>query len=426
MPRKSSSAPAVDKDRSSLSRKRSQPSLAQSASPLVGEGRGGRGEGLQRNVCFVTGTRADFGLMQSTLRAIQSHPALNLQLIATGMHLDPAHGRTLNQLRAEGWPTDATIPWKPAKNDLTQLAQQTGQATARLAATFEQLKTDIALVVGDRVEAFAAATAAHLAGRVLAHVHGGDRAMGQVDDALRHAITKLAHLHFPATKQSAQRIAKLGEERRRIHCVGSPGIDGITSDATPWSIHCPITLAQHRRKFALMVLHPTDADDDLEYRRAKSLLGLCRGIGFPEIQAVYPNNDPGSHGIIRAIREAVSSGLVDFQENLYRDFYLGLLRDAACLVGNSSSGIIEAASFGTPVVDIGPRQAGRERGHNVTTVPFTKTAIRRALAKIWNNGHPLRYRPHNIYGAGRTASRITQILARTPLTPALRRKLINY
>jgi len=452
MPRKSSSAPAVDKDRSPLSRKRSQPSLAQSASPLVGEGRGGRGEGLQRNVCFVTGTRADFGLMQSTLRAIQSHPALNLQLIATGMHLDPAHGRTLNQLRADGWRIDATIPWKPAKNDLTALAQQTGQATARLAATFEQLKTDIVLVVGDRVEAFAAATAAHLAGRVLAHVHGGDRAMGQVDDALRHAITKLAHLHFPATKQSAQRIAKLGEDKARIHQVGSPGLDNITTDAWPfeqcldalrdqtplWELatgRIPHSKPLCKHRYALLLLHPTDADDQAEHARADLLFHATLSVPVDHVLTIYPNNDPGSVGIVqcweglqhrryRMLPQQLFRRL--FVKNLPRPAFLALLRDAACLVGNSSSGIIEAASFGTPVVDIGPRQAGRERGHNVTTVPFNKTAIRRALAKIWNNGHPLRYRPHNLYGAGRTASRITQILARTPLTPALRRKLINY
>src|SRR5205823_3026318 len=157
-----------------------------------------------RTICFVTGTRADFGLMQSTLRAIAAHPNLRLQIIATGMHLDPAHGRTIDQIGRDGFKVDATVPWKPAGSNLTLLAQETGAATALLAAAYAKLNSDIILVVGDRVEAFAAATAAHLSGKILAHVHGGDRAQGQVDDTLRHAITKLAHIHFPATKQSAQ------------------------------------------------------------------------------------------------------------------------------------------------------------------------------------------------------------------------------
>jgi GDP/UDP-N,N'-diacetylbacillosamine 2-epimerase (hydrolysing) len=438
MPRKPSPAPPADQRRSSLSRKRPQLLLPKSAPPLAGEG---GGEGLlprsrirpatratslqSRAICFVTGTRADFGLMQSTLRAIQAHANLRLQIIATGLHLDPAHGRTINQIRRDGFNIEATVAWKPAGNNLTLLAQETGGATARLAAAYAKLNADIILVVGDRVEAFAAATAAHLSGKILAHVHGGDRAQGQVDDTLRHAITKLAHIHFPATKQSAQRIAKLGEDKWRIHQVGSPGIDGITKDASPWSAHWPITLAQHRRKFALIVLHPTDADDALEYRRAKLLINACIDAGFPEIQGVYPNNDPGSAGIIRAIKE-FSSDRAFFNDNLYRDDFLGLLRDAAVLVGNSSAGIIEAASFGTPVLDIGPRQAGRERGQNVTTVPFRQAAIRRALKQIWNDGHPRRYPKSNPYGAGNTAQRIAKTLATIAITPTLKKKLIAY
>jgi UDP-N-acetylglucosamine 2-epimerase (non-hydrolysing)/GDP/UDP-N,N'-diacetylbacillosamine 2-epimerase (hydrolysing) len=379
----------------------------------------------KRTICFVTGTRADFGLMQSTLRKIDAHGDLRLQIIATGMHLDPAHGRTIDQVRRDGFTVDATVPWTPAGNNLTLLAGQTGATTAALATAYARLNSDIVLVVGDRVEAFAAATAAHLSGRILAHVHGGDRAQGQVDDTLRHAITKLAHIHFPATRQSAQRIAKLGEDKWRIHPVGSPGLDGITQDAIPWSTHCPVTLARHRRKFALVVLHPTQADDGLECDRAKELIQACIDAGFPAIQGVYPNNDPGSAGIIRAIK-GFRADRAFFHENLDRGLFLGLLRDAAVLVGNSSAGIIEAASFGTPVLDVGARQAGRERGKNVTTVPFRQAAIRRALKQIWNDGHPRRHRKSNPYGAGNTAARIAKTLAAITITPELRRKLITY
>src|SRR5437016_8842301 len=183
-----------------------------------------------RGACFVTGTRAEFGLMTSTLRAIAETPSLQLQLVATGMHLDRNHGDSLRQIRREGWKVDAVVPW-PA-GDPDRLAINAGMAMSKLAATFDRLKSDVVLVVGDRVEAFAAAAAASISGRIVAHVHGGDRALGQVDDSLRHAITKLAHLHFPATKQSAARILKLGEDRWRIHRAGSPGIDQIRQLAT--------------------------------------------------------------------------------------------------------------------------------------------------------------------------------------------------
>ena len=395
-----------------------------------------------RTICFVTGTRAEFGLMQATLRAIQSHPRLSLQLIATGMHLDPAHGKTINQIRKEGWRIDAIVPWKPAGNDLSVLAQQTGRATARLAAAYAKLKPDIVLVVGDRVEAFAGATAAHLSGIVVAHVHGGDRALGQVDDALRHAITKLSHLHFPATRQSAERIAKLGEDKWRIHCVGSPGLDGIVRDALPLP-ECNVVpgdmpartgkmpVLRQGARYALLILHPSDSDDSIEHQRAAFLLKAVKSTGFDTVAILYPNNDPGSAGVIRAWQTAIRSSastiprLISLR-GLPRPAFLGLLRDAAVLVGNSSSGIIEAASFGTPVLDIGPRQAGRERGPNVTTVPFNQSAIRKALARIWNNGRPRRYPKKNLYGAGDTSRRIAQVLASTPLTPELRRKLIAY
>ena len=377
----------------------------------------------KRTICFVTGTRADFGLMQSTLRAIASHPKLALQLIVTGMHLDAAHGRTINDIKRSGWRVDAIVPWKPAKNDLSALAVETGKATARLADAFARLDPDIVLVLGDRVEAFAAATAAHLSGRILAHIHGGDRAQGQVDDSLRHALTKLAHLHFPATRQSAERIARLGEDAWRIRTVGAPGLDRITADALEWEEHQPQTHARRRGGYALLILHPTDADNELEYQRAKMLIRACLDAGVLEIVAVDPNNDPGSQGIVRALREA---GGVTRHSNLGRGAFLGLLRDAAMLVGNSSAGIIEAASFGTPVLDIGPRQAGRERGANVTTVPFNPTAVRRGVKTIWNNARPRRYGKRNIYGAGDAANRIAKALAGVSLAGRVRQKLISY
>lgn len=379
-----------------------------------------------RKICFVTGTRAEFGLMRSTLCAIQSHPKLQLQLVVTGMHLDREHGRSVDAIRREGWAIAAMVAWRSSAKDPDAVAAATGDALAGLARTFAKLQPDVVLVCGDRVEAFAAAAAGHIAQRVVAHVHGGDKAQGQVDDALRHAITKLAHLHFAATRQSAARIAKLGEDPSRIHIVGAPGLDGILDE--------PLTLAElraivpgiRRHSFALIVLHPDDPDERIAFRRASMLLRAASNIGYERLVIVAPNNDPGASGIFRAWDAAARRPNVSVHRDLPRFAFLALLRDAAVLVGNSSAGIIEAASFGTPVVNVGPRQLGRERSGNVTDVPYREAAIRKALAKLWNRGKPGRFTGRNVYGGGGAGQRIASILGRTPLDDRLRRKLITY
>jgi UDP-hydrolysing UDP-N-acetyl-D-glucosamine 2-epimerase len=401
----------------------------------------GRGEGegefrkpltrrtSKRNITFLTGTRAEFGLMLPVLRAISDHPRLHLQILATGMHLDPAHGPPLSSLTTANFPPTRIIPWPPSIPPTpTQNAVHTGRAISDIAQAFHDLHTDIALIVGDRVEAFAAASAAHIANIPLAHVHGGDRAAGQVDDSLRHAITKLSHLHFPATKQSARRIHQLGEDRWRIHRVGSPGLDGLSrlpaSHSTLQKQLGPLAT----RKFALLLLHPAHPDDDLEFRRATQILDAARQIPFPQIVIIYPNNDPGSAGILRAWQSAPARNdrRLQFHPDLPRNLFLSLLRDAAVLIGNSSSGIIEAASFGTPVLDIGPRQKGRERPKSVQPLPYTKARITSALKKIWNHAHPRRHQPRNIYCAPHTAKTIAATLATVTIDDRLLRKLIRY
>jgi GDP/UDP-N,N'-diacetylbacillosamine 2-epimerase (hydrolysing) len=374
----------------------------------------GRRAASIHRVCFVTGTRAEFGLMQSTLRAIANQPLLGLQVVVTGMHLDARHGKSADLI----WTgISATVRWPAGKGAPLQTATSTGRAIASLAKTFNRLKSDIVLVVGDRVEAFAAASAAHISGRIVAHIHGGDRALGQVDDSLRHAITKLAHVHFAATKQSANRIARLGEDKWRIHAVGAPGIDGILEQASP---------ARIGKGWALLVLHPINPNDRLEFHRAKLLLDTVKSIPFERIVIIHPNNDPGSRGIARCWEKHARGARFVVHRNVARPQFLGLLRDAAVLVGNSSSGIIEAASFGTPVIDVGPRQLGRERSGNVTNVPYTKTLLLKALRKVWNSGRPKRFDGRNAYGGNGAGVKIANVLSSLPPRDRLWGKLIAY
>lgn len=378
-----------------------------------------------RKICFVTGTRAEFGLMQTVLEAVRAHPRLQLQIVATGMHLDRRHGRSIDLIRRDGWKVDATVDWPPApRGKPVGVAKSTGVAITGISQAIDRLGSDVVMVVGDRVEAFAAASTAHICGRVVAHVHGGDRALGQIDDSLRHAITKLAHVHFAATRQSAARIRKLGEDAWRIVVSGSPGIDGIVEAAASYEqllLHFPDL---RQRAFALLVLHPTEADDAAERQRAQQTLRAVRQAGVERVCIVYPNNDPGSRGIIEAW-EAVRDERVIIRKTVPRELFLGLMREAAVMVGNSSSGIIEAASFGTPVIDIGPRQLGRQRSGNVRHVEDV-SQVRDAVAAVWRGGRPLRWRGHNVYGGGGAGKIIAEHLADLTIDDRLLRKIIAY
>ena len=376
----------------------------------------------RRRVCFVTGTRAEFGLMRSVLRAIGADRRLSLQIVATGMHLSRSHGYTLQTLRDEGWDVSAVVPWTG------DVAVATGRAVVGLTQAFERLSTEVVLVAGDRVEAFAGATAGHLSGRVVAHVHGGDRAMGQVDDTLRHAITKLSHVHFPATRRSAQRLIKLGEQRERIFECGSPGVDGITQAAATMTGVRRVISGLKSRAFALVLLHPTLHDDADEYAHAMTLMNAVLSFDFDQVVVVYPNNDPGCDGIIRAWDALAerTDGRITFLRNATRDVFLGLLREAAVLVGNSSAGIIEAGSFSTPVIDIGLRQFGRERSREVIHVDMNEAAIRRAMRRVWRGGDVARTSGKNVYGGDGTGRKIANTLAQLTIDRSLLRKIIAY
>jgi GDP/UDP-N,N'-diacetylbacillosamine 2-epimerase (hydrolysing) len=229
----------------------------------------------------------------------------------------------------------------------------------------------------------------------------------------------LAHIHFPATKQSAQRLTKMGEDQWRIHRVGSPGIDGIVETAATFP-------GMRKHQFALVVLHPIIADDSQEFRHATMIAQSLRHSKIPQVVIVYPNNDPGSAGIIQCWKRLAADLLFIVRQNVSRPEFLGLLRDAAMLIGNSSSGIIEASSFHTPVIDIGPRQFGRERSNDVCNVPYRASAIAQAISHIWNKGSPRRGTSSNPYQGNRAGRQIANILAKTPINPRLLRKIISF
>lgn len=378
-------------------------------------------------MAVVTGTRAEYGLLTSTLRAIHAHPQLELQLVVTGIHLLPRFGRTVRQIKRDGWPIAARVPMQSGDDSPTDQAEGLARGVAGIARALERARSDLVVVLGDRIEAMAGALAAVTTGRLLAHIHGGDVAPGDFDDSLRHAITKLAHLHLAATGDAARRIVRLGEDPRRVHVVGAPGLDELRDlmERRPRAR----SLASGNvdgRPTALVVYHAWGRSAAVERRTMTHILTAAAERGLRRV-ILFPNTDRGHTGVLEAVerhqRESAAAD-VRVERSLARAEYLQALLDAAVLIGNSSSGIIEAPFAGTPSVNVGGRQVGRlAGGPSIVHVGEGLTAIRRGLARA------LQLRPRaggrTPYGDGRAGRRIARLLA-APRIRGLLTKTITY
>jgi UDP-hydrolysing UDP-N-acetyl-D-glucosamine 2-epimerase len=315
-----------------------------------------RGE-RPRRVLVVTGSRADFGLLSPVMRAIDAHPELELRVVAAGSHLLPP-AQTFREVKAAFVVADVVPMQAAGKRTRLDDAEAAGRGISRFARSFAHLEPDWVLVLGDRIEAFAAASAASIAGIGLAHVHGGDRAEGVADEAMRHAITKLAHLHLAATPASAERITRMGERPEHVHVVGSPAIDDLGA-IEPLDDETFVELGSPTVCF---LMHPIGRTLEHEEHAAA---GALEALQAERVLAIAPNHDPGRTGIERAIKSAG----VRCVEHLARPRFVALLKRLATtgglIVGNSSAALIEAAALRLPAVDIGSRQAGRERPPSV-------------------------------------------------------------
>lgn len=374
-----------------------------------------------RRIAVVTGSRAEFGLLEPLLRSLHAERNVRPQLIVTGMHLLPAFGSTIRDIRRAGWHIDATVRLQSGKDDAVAEAQAVGRGIERLARTFASLRSDVVVVLGDRIEAFAAASAAALSRICLAHIHGGDRATGQTDDALRNAITRLAHVHFTASQDATKRLLRMGEAAWRIHRVGAPGLD----DIAPTLIRVRRQKARSARPpYAVVVQHPGSSDDRREERVMHAILNGVEKCGLDGV-VVYPNSDPGHRGVIRAIRSRAVSPRWETHRSLPREAYLTIASQAAVLIGNSSSAIIESASLGVCAVNVGDRQAGRLRcGRSVIDAADDASSILRALRFALRQPRPRGNR--SVYGEGNAGRRIGRILARMPSDERILRKELTY
>jgi UDP-hydrolysing UDP-N-acetyl-D-glucosamine 2-epimerase len=351
-----------------------------------------------RRIAIVTGTRADFGLLTPVIRAIEAHPKLEPLVIVTGVHLLKST-RSLDDINAVCH-IAAKFPMQRA-NDTGRLAdaRAVARGIAGMTDVIEHFSPDVVLVLGDRIEAFAAAGAAAVAGTFIAHIHGGDRAEGVADEAMRHAISKLAHVHLVACRSSHERLLRMGETPERIVTVGSPALDDLPAipaldDAAFAKLGSP--------KF-IILLHPTGNDDATEQAHATSLFSACAELGPTCVLA--PNRDPGGTGIQRAYAQAG----VDVAEHLPRATFIGLLRRVRALVGNSSAGMIETTALPTWSINVGPRQTGRERSPSVIDVAWNDPpALDAALAHVLSADLPPK---SNLFGTGDAGPRIADVLA---------------
>ncbi len=404
---------------------------------------------------MVTGARAEFGLLEPVMRAIAAERRLRLRCVVAGLHLDTG---TWRDVRAAGFTIDARVPMqRRGETGRAADAKAVARGIDGFTRAFAGLRPDVVLVLGDRIEAFAAASAASIGGHRVAHLHAGDRAEGVADEAMRHAISKLAHLHLPATAESRRRLIRMGEPPERVVTVGSPAMDGLRG-VEPAPDAPPILVLQH----------PIGERDAQERRWMAGTLAAVRDTlptlevtSEPRALVIGPNHDPGSAGIRAAVHNllgpvprslatvangptitrATGAHVVPpsprpspgargrkpdrfaFIEHVPRARFLSLLAGARVLVGNSSAGLIEAAALGVPCVNVGPRQAGRQRPRHVIDCAYGRHAVRDAIARALRLD--LRRLRHP-YGDGRTGPRVAELLASLDLEAIPLRKHNAY
>ncbi|MES2936502.1 MAG: UDP-N-acetylglucosamine 2-epimerase [Pseudomonadota bacterium] len=379
-----------------------------------------------RKILYVTGTRADFGLMASTLQRIAAHPALELQIAVTGMHLSPAYGDTVRDIEALNLPIVARVPTDVEGRTPLSMARNVGQAVIGLSDAIAQARPDLVLVIGDRGEMLAGALAALHLGIPTVHLHGGERS-GTIDEPVRHAITKISHWHFVATEESRQRVVRMGEREDRVWVTGAPSLDGLDALATaPRAEVLKQIGLPAGAEYVLVLFHPVV--QEIAQMRAQTLqltqaLGDVLARQGTHVVWLAPNADAGSAEILGALQEGAPALPVTPITHMARPMFIAAVKQARALVGNSSAGIIETASLGTPVVNIGTRQRDRERNLNTIDCGTGREDIAAALRQALTHGP---YPCANRYGDGHASERIVELLATLPMTPDLLDKVNTY
>jgi len=363
-----------------------------------------------RQVCVITGSRADYGLLSPVMHAIQENTHLDLFVIVTGMHLMERFGQTINEIKKDGFRIDEEV----VVSEEEDMAISFGQMVIGISKTIKRINPNFILVLGDRFEALAGAIAGVTNNIIVAHIHGGDKTTsGHIDESIRFAITKFAHLHFVATTQSKNRLIQLGEEPFRIYQVGSPAIEMILNKelkpASQIAKHFNLNLNE---PILVVLQHPVSIEAEHAGIQMEKTLLAIKELAFQTI-IIYPNSDPGSLEMIEKIERYKDIPHIQIYKNIGHESYLGLLKIASVLVGNSSSGIIEAPSFQLPVVNVGSRNVGREHTTNVIFVDYDKNQILAGIKKaLFDERFKKKVKSStNPYGDGKASHRIVEVLS---------------
>jgi len=365
----------------------------------------------KRKICVVTGTRAEYGLFYPIMKKIQLSKKLELQLVATTMHLSEEFGCTYKQIEEDGFIIDKKIENLIASDTKSSIAKSTGLVIMLLAEAFNHLQPDLVLILGDRFETHGAATTAMLMNIPIAHIHGGEITEGAVDEQIRHSITKMSYLHFTSTEIYRNRVIQLGENSTRVFNTGAPGIDNIVSMdllskealeiELSWKINSPTALFTYHSE----TLSSANVKEDI-----KNILTIIQQSNI-NVLFTYANADDGGRIINQAIEKVVNTNNKKYfvAKNLGQLKYLSAMRHIDLLIGNTSSGIIEAASFQKPVINIGNRQKGRLQSNNVIncTIEQLTKAIPKALSSKFRE---YTMNVINVYGNGDTSCKIVNIL----------------
>ena len=377
---------------------------------------------LPRKVLYLSGTRADFGLMRACLERIRTTPGLDLSVLVTGMHLAPGYGDTVREIEDSGLDIAGRIPTRHATGDGAEMAMALAETLKGAVAHFERHPPDVLLVLGDRGEMLAGALAAVHLNIHVAHVHGGEIS-GTIDEMFRHCVSKLAHVHFAATERSGAVLRQLGEDPAQIHVTGAPGLDGLQDQVLPTrDALCLRYGFDPARPLALVLHHPVVQSAGLAGAEMQALLGTVQDAALQAV-VLRPNADAGTLAIQAEIDRVADHPDIRAVVHLPRPDFLGLMACSDVMAGNSSSGIIEAASFGTPVVNIGDRQNARERNLNTRDCGTAPNEIADAMHAALSGG---RFAPANVYGDGQAGARIATLLRDCPLTPDLLKKTMCY
>jgi GDP/UDP-N,N'-diacetylbacillosamine 2-epimerase (hydrolysing) len=368
--------------------------------------------------------------MSSVFRAVVDHPALDLQLSVTGAHLSDAYGYTVDEIRQDGFFVADEIENLINSDQDSARVKGLGIQLQGLVQTASRINPDWLLVLGDREESITTALVGAYMNIPVAHVGGGDRVIGNVDDQVRHAVTKLAHMHFATNQESADRIIRLGEQPFRVHNVGNPGLDRLLSvpklstEELSQRLGFKIT---DDEPLLVVIQHVISTEIDDAYRQMRQTLEAVADLGLKTVLS-YPNTDAGGQQVIRAIREFESMPNLYTAKNIPRLEFVNLFRRASCLLGNSSAGILEAPLLKLPVVNVGNRQKGRLHAENVMFVPHDKKAIINAVrsAVFDPEYRAVVAKCSNPYGDGQSAKKIVEILAMTEINEQLLVKDITF